>query len=100
MTKPVDLIVANIMHEANSLNITDKVLLDTLEQVAGRRPPASVAKTARAVLLEQIARKLLCEIAHGAPMVGVFKALAAVKAPSSIADIEDGMQAVQDRSEK
>lgn len=45
-----------------------------------------------------IARKLLCEISHNCSVKTVMVALKAVKAPCSVDDILEGLQAVEDRN--
>jgi len=55
-------------------------------------------KNVKRALAEMVARKLLCEISHQCSTKTVMAALKAVKAPSSIDDILEGLQAVEDRN--
>lgn len=89
-TKPIDLIVANVMHDATDALKKFDILLKAAERVGGRLMDGTDLNV-------EVARKLLCEIAHEASSTDVFRALAAVGAPSSIGDIKDGLQAVRDR---
>ena len=94
-TRPIDLIVANMMHEAVDASETANDLVKHLEK-AGLRIDGTPPLTGFA---EQVAREMLCRVAHNATMEQVFKALAAVGAPCCSDDINEGMRAVKDRME-
>lgn len=66
MTRPVELIVANTLHE-----VAENI--EQVEMLGGG--PLSAPATAR--LHDDLARRLLCDIAHGARMETVARALAA-----------------------
>lgn len=85
--KPIDLIVANSMHDiANATEMLTKVL----GQVSG---PFNFEQE----INETIARRLLCDIAHNANMRHVFDALKSVGAPCSHDDIAEGRRAIRER---
>ncbi len=89
---PVDLIVANVMHEA----VAQEKLIDRfLEETKKALPTADVATLSMAIEMAT-ARQLLTRIAETAQMKHVYAALAAVGAPSSADLIKDGIQAVKD----
>ncbi len=96
MTKPVDLIVANVMHESVGKLAGVERLYHSL---TGNKMSRSESDDAADVVTSLIARDLLKRLADEAPLIDVFAALAAVKAPSSKSDIKEGMQAVRDRQE-
>ena len=90
--KPVDLVVSTKMHEAVAAladaeriirMIGDRTDIPTIMDLQGGR--------------EMLARSLLCKISHECGIEIVLAALAAVKAPATLADIAEGMQAVRDR---
>lgn len=94
MTKPVDLVVANIMHEAAAI---DGIREFVTEYKGGKK---TVTRKTWLSFSDAIARKLLCEISHDCPIEDVLTALEAVKAPASQADILEGLQAVFDRKKR
>lgn len=73
MNLPIDLIVANVMHEAaGQIAKVDTITTAILKMV----PNAKVEKdTHLAQIHEAIARKLLCRISHDAPLPRVLAAL-------------------------
>lgn len=90
ISKPVDLIVSNVMH-----NAADGVKkLEALVKAMGRLLPEARAEIPD--VPTEVARKLLCEIAHEASPALVFKSLEAVGAPASKQMISEGLQAVKD----
>lgn len=98
MSKPIDLIVANIMHDAFDLIQAAMAARDqALDLVKKHGLDPAQFKLDMPNTAEQIARKLLCEIAHEAPVSDVYTALASVKAPSSADLISEGLQAIKDR---
>ena len=97
ISKPIDLIVANAMHDAvASLHAADP-LIEALMAEAKRRnielPPAPKPS----LNADNMARDLLCKIAHDADISKVFAALKAVGAPDTADMIREGVQAVKDR---
>ena len=91
MSKPVSLIVSNVMHDA-----ADAIRkMEILAKAAQKLLPEGVRLDLPDIPTD-IARKLLCEIAHEAPAGIVFKALEAVGAPASTDLISEGLQAVKD----
>jgi len=90
--KPLDLVVANKMHDAYGRY---RQYVQTMAQLAGDRAPGLNLTDPH--FAEAVARDLLCTISHTCPIETVFAALAAIKAPHSLADIADGLQAVKDR---
>lgn len=92
MTKPISLIVANVMH-----NVSDEIgKLDDMINGVRKIIPGSAKFERPKSLNVDIARSLLCRIAHEARDDLVFKALEAVGAPASVEMIEEGLQAVKD----
>ncbi len=98
MNKPVDLVVANVMHEGSAFNVHDDEVVRAAIEIAGRKADTTNIKNVKRALAEMVARKLLCEISHQCSTKTVMAALKAVKAPSSIDDILEGLQAVEDRN--
>lgn len=98
ITKPINLIVANKMHEVvEQIAVVDRAMqsMKSLANKAGIQSPPVSAVSAEDHASD-IARSLLCAIAHSADMAKVYSALAAVGAPKTEADIKDGLQAVRD----
>ncbi|MCB0066585.1 MAG: hypothetical protein KDD77_05515 [Caldilineaceae bacterium] len=89
--KPIDLIVATVMHEAVESIDMAKTIYDSIMQQAADHRPMPMAE-----IHGNIARRLLCQVAHDASMKHVLAALAAVKAPATIELIGEGIQAVKD----
>ena len=91
--KPVDLIVANVMHEVADELRRVQAIVDDLTKKAGMiqsvQPPFDQ-------IYRDVARSLLCNISHDADLSVVFSALAACKAPATAEMISEGLQAVQD----
>lgn len=96
MSKPVDLVVANVMHEGSAFNVHNEDVVRAAIEIAGRKADAANIQNVRHALAEMVARKLLCEISHHCSVKTVMVALKAVKAPCSISDILDGLEAVED----
>ena len=94
MTKPIDLIVANVMHEAAPL----AAQLDRLIGILRQRMPQGATLLGDADPRDDVARKLLCVIAHDASMSVVYAALKVCDAPCSAELIGEGLQAVRDRA--
>ena len=94
--RPIDLIVANVMHDAAGFD----PLIDKILHVAEQFRPdlkKSLKKDLDASFYDDVARRLLCMIANEAKIADVHKALAAVGAPASAEMIGEGVQAVRDR---
>ena len=98
MSKPVDLVVANIMHEGAAFNALRPDVLRQAIELAGQKATTENITKVKDTLAEMIARKLLCEISYQCSLKIVMSALKSVKAPCSIADILDGLQAVEDNN--
>lgn len=86
--KSIDLITANVMHRAAS-NI------DTVLSFAGLNPLMKKL-TDTEILQIELARGLLITIASEADPKHVYAALKACGAPSTPADMMEGLQAVKD----
>lgn len=94
ITKPVDLIVANTMHDIVGLLPMLKTLDDVLKQCGAKTgTPVDIIHTAAA-------RRLLTEIAKQADISKVYAALKAVGAPDTAEMIGEGIKAVQDRQRR
>lgn len=91
ITKPIDLIVANTMHES----VSAVAQLRTIEGLISRLGGKTVDDFN---VHNEIARKLLCSISHEADMAKVFVALLAVGAPCTAEDIAEGLRAVKERA--
>lgn len=87
MSKPIDLIVANTMHDTMR-KVTDAHTV--MCAATGKDRSIEVDRIGR----EAIARHLLCQIAHDASMSNVFAALKAIGAPHSDDDISESVKAV------
>ena len=93
ISKPIDLIVANRMHE-----LADEVSI-LLESVAPFAPLLADSKGAiEACAYEAASRALLVAIAKHASIEKVFTALKSVGAPCSIDDIREGLTAIKERA--
>lgn len=103
MSKPVDLIIANSIHEALAR------LIEAQEQVAASLEslgksgliPESSMPTMKNIfdvpeLPEEIARALLCRISHEAHLSLVLKALGSVGGPSGLEQVKDRLQSARD----
>lgn len=88
MSTPVELIVANVIHQLVS-GIGE--LPDNLKELMGRQSD---------VVLEDTARQILCQIAHESNIRIVFAALAAANAPSNKDDIKARLVAAKDAQEQ
>lgn len=88
--KSIDLITANVMHRA-AANI------ETVKSFA-QLAPAVKRMTDDEILQIELARGLLITIASEADPRHVYAALAACGAPSTPADMLDGLQAVKDNA--
>jgi hypothetical protein len=98
--KPIDLIVANIMHESHAVVSDFHARVDHLRRVAklaGYDADINELGFHGGTIADEIARKLLCQIAHDARIADIYVALASVKAPASAEMIKEGLQAVKDR---
>jgi hypothetical protein len=93
VSKSIDLIVANVMHDAVEM-VSE---LDTIIRVAKKMEPDIATTCEIPDIPVEVARRLLCRIAHDANQDVVFTALKAIGAPSGPDAINDGMQAVRDR---
>lgn len=89
MSKPVDLIVANTMHELMDLVRTEEIIW-------GQKSVKSMASLPSSAV-ELCARHLMIKIVRDADIEQVYRALAACLAPSSPDMIKEGLQAVRDR---
>ena len=85
-TKPIDLIVANAMHEF----VGKIALARKLVKAIGLK---NVTAEIDAEACEQMARQLLCDIAHEASISKVHEALKIVGAPHSADDMMEGVRA-------
>ncbi len=81
---PVDLILANLLHET----------AEGIERI-GKLNPAAVP-TAIEHAKEELVRTLLCRISHNASMAVVAAALAASNAPSTVEECLARLAAVRD----
>lgn len=105
MSKPIDLIVANVMHDAQE---ADAKIFDLAEEILSKvrkgHPLHDLMvqerKSARTDHLKITARAILCQIAHDAEMDDVLASLAAVGAPATLDMIKEGLTAVADRKPK
>lgn len=82
--KPVDLILANAAHNAG-------IAMQSFARLTG----ASLAEADETFVID-IARKMLCEIAHDASPAKVLFALGAIGGPASPQDVAQRMQAARD----
>ncbi len=82
--KPIDLIVANTAHTAG-------IAMQSFARLTGT-PAAECDET----FATEIARKMLCEIAHDASPTKVLFALGAIGGPDSLADVAQRLQAARD----
>ena len=96
MNKPIDLVVANVMHEAIELD-NQVAKLETAAVRSGLKISKKERDAINANVAESVARQLLCQSAHDCPISTVYAALKAIKAPATTTDILDGLQAVRDR---
>ena len=88
MTKPIDLIVANVMHECAEYR---RLSL----HIAGQQSKKD-QKILEKAMQEQTARKLLCSISHDADLQFVMAALDVCKAPHTLELVGEGLQAIKD----
>lgn len=100
MTKPIDLIVANVMHETVDTLKAGLSLGAKFVAVLGvDKPPDRTAEImADPENQEVIVRYLLCQIAHQAALPRVLDALKAVGAPCSLDDIREGFTAAKENA--
>jgi len=94
VSKPIDLIVANTMHEVVGQIASANKILELLSP-PGKARALEIDAQGR----EAIARKMLCNIAHDASLSNVLKALKLLGAPHSHDDISEGVNAVMEASE-
>ena len=85
MTKPIDLIVANAMHEY----VSKLLLARDLAKALGAKGTFFTDEATHDVM----ARSLLCNISHDAHIGKVYAALQAVGAPCSADDMREGVKA-------
>lgn len=83
MSKPVELIIANTVHDAAEQMARNKLLFDTVQADPG-------------AVHEAIARKLLCSLSHDAALSMVLRALGAVGGPATLSDIGARLVAARD----
>jgi negative regulator of sigma E activity len=96
-TRPVDLIVANVMHDAVGQKSGAEDLMHRLAKALKAEGMKNVPPVPKLELdPHEVARTLLCRIAHDASIKVVFSALKAASAPCSSSDITEGIQAVLD----
>lgn len=101
MTKPVDLIVANVMHEASDALPAAEAIRRRFDDMI-RAAPGGVAQSMPPLpdTNDEIARGLACRLAHQASLSVVYGMLAAAGAPASAEMIREGLQAVKDMAER
>lgn len=87
MSKPVALVVANRVHTIQGM----------IAQLRPEQLRAFEANAQRVPALEEQLRQILCDIAHEATLAVVVKALAAAGAPSSVAELDQMLQAARDQ---
>lgn len=85
MSKPIDLIVANVMHD-----VCEKA--NFIEALVGAKQKIKAPD-----VTEATARRLLCQIAHDGHLSVVLEALKSCKAPATLDMIGEGIQAVKDQ---
>lgn len=100
ITKPIDLIVAETMHRYASNMQTARMFLKEMREAKpdlhqGRTFDEAVRHIGIDVR-EELARTLLCKIAHDARVGDVLKALQSVGAPATLDFIADGLKAVEE----
>lgn len=93
--KPVDLVVANTMHEAVQAINAASSHVGTLQKMLEKL--GATVTSAMPDASDAVARKMLCNISHEVPIAVVMKALASVTSFKTLGDINDGLQAVRDR---
>ena len=84
ISKPIDLIVANAMHD----NASKLALARTLCKSLNAKMPGDLHET--------LARNLLCSISHEAHIGKIYDALKLLGAPCSADDIMEGLRAIED----
>lgn len=99
---PIDLIVATLMHAGLDKLKQVEAMQDAIKSITQRiekdiGPVISETPDLMSQFYPEMARALLCEVANKASLVEVFRALAAVGAPTSIDMLREGIQAVKDR---
>ncbi len=93
ITRPVDLIVANELHDAAA----------RIERIEACNPKLNLFEplfgdpATRRAISESCARQLLCAIAHQGAMDRVLAALAAVGAPATLTELDQRFTAVRDQ---
>lgn len=105
VTRGVDLIVANVLHEAveqkrtyMSADTLGKALRDLLRRLGASDDDIAIIKPELPEPFPAIvARKLLIEIANDAPIADVLKALGSINAPCTFGTIEYGVQSVEEQ---
>jgi hypothetical protein len=101
--KPVDIVVATLVHELVAIidgnNKITNDLIELLGSITGKKPDRPRVEL-QPDMLNQVARRMLCTLAHETTMPVVFAALKAATAPSSVDDIKEAIQAVRDRQAK
>lgn len=90
--EPIDLIVANTMHRSVARVEAFRQSLESALRMSGEK------RSLDAVITDQTARALLCDVAQLADMRHVYAALKAVGAPCSADDIEEGRTAIKERA--
>lgn len=91
MTKPIDLIVANTMHDiAETIRAAQ-----AFTRAVGGKFSSDIDQDAR----DAIARMLLRNVARDAPLSAVLKALKIIGAPNSHDDIDEAVKSVMESQE-
>lgn len=97
--KPVDFVVSTFMHQAHPFAAA--ILYATPNDVVkiARDLGFSIKDGARTkdLMLDYVARNLLCALSHAATIEVVYAALAAAKAPASADMIREAIQAIEDK---
>lgn len=100
ITKPIDLIVADTMHDYARRMQNARAILSAMQEAShGRSGGGSVASEAKRIGIDvnvEIARTLLCQISHNAKIADVLKALSACGAPATLELLGEGLKAVEE----
>lgn len=107
MSKPVDLIIANSIHDALARLVEAQTQLaasiDSLGK-SGLIPPDQMPTMRNLFdvpeLPEEIARTLLCRIAHEAHLALVLKALGSVGGPSGIEQVKGRVRSAHEAMQR
>lgn len=104
ITKPIDLIVAEAMHDYARRMQNARAILSAMQdasalRIGGHKGTGSVASEAKRIGIDlnvELARTLLCQISHNAKIADVLKALAACGAPDTLELLGEGLKAVEE----